>query len=81
MKLVEFIVKPVLNARRLDVNVILDNPITGINFDLGPGTEAYFGCTTVFKGETIVFGGKKEPQQVSFYNNHSIFRIWIPFLI
>ena len=44
--------------------VILDNPMTGINFNLGPRTEAYFGCTTVFKGETIVFGGKKEPQQV-----------------
>ena len=39
-------------------------PMAGINFNLGPGTEAYFGCTTVFKGETIVFGGKKEPQQV-----------------
>ena len=56
--------KPVLNVRHLNLYIILDNSMNGINFKLGPETEAYFGCTTVFKGETIVFGGKKEPQQV-----------------
>ena len=61
-----------LNPPHLTVYVILDYPMTDINFNLGPRTEAYFGCTVVFKGETIVFGGKKEPQQVSFENYYSI---------
>ena len=37
-----------------------------INFTLGVDTEAYFGCSVVYHGETLVLGGKKEPNQVCF---------------
>ena len=33
-------------------------------FTLGVNTEAYFGCSVVFNGETLIMGGKKEPNQV-----------------
>ena len=39
-------------------------PIAVKNFSLGPGTEAYFGCSSILKGETYVFGGKREYNQV-----------------
>ena len=35
-----------------------------INFTLGGQTEAYFGCSVIYNGETLIFGGKKEPNQV-----------------
>ena len=63
------VTNPLQNYHPFEVN-FLGEPMDGINFNLGPGTEAYFGCTAVFKGETIVFGGKKEPQQVSLKINN-----------
>ena len=46
--------------------MFLDHQIKGIDFNLGDGTEAYFACSTVFQGETLVLGGKREFNQVSF---------------
>ena len=40
-----------------------ENPIR-THFTLGVDTEAYFGCSVVYHGETLVLGGKKEPNQV-----------------
>ena len=37
----------------------------GINFTLGQETEAYFACSLVYNGETLLLGGKKEHNQVS----------------
>ena len=34
------------------------------HFTLGVNTEAYFGCSVVYNGETLILGGKKEPNQV-----------------
>ena len=34
------------------------------HFTLGVNTEAYFGCSVVYNGETLVLGGKQEPNQV-----------------
>ena len=42
----------------------LENPIRRTHFTLGVDTEAYFGCSVVYHGETLVLGGKKEPNQV-----------------
>ena len=42
--------------------------MNGINFTLGAGTETYFACSAVFKGETFLFGGLREPNQVIFKN-------------
>ena len=42
--------------------------MNGINFTLGAGTETYFACTAVFKGETFLFGGLRKPNQVTFKN-------------
>ena len=39
------------------------------HFTLGVNTEAYFGCSVVYNGETLIFGGKKEPNQVISYFN------------
>ena len=36
------------------------------HFTLGAETEAYFGCSVIYNGETLIFGGKKEPNQVNF---------------
>ena len=44
-------------------NGILDTVVSG-DFTLGPHTEAYHACTAVFNGETLVFGGMREPNQV-----------------
>ena len=42
-------------------------------FTLGVDTEAYFGCSVVYHGETLILGGKKEPNQViSNLNNSKI---------
>ena len=46
-------------------NGILDTVVSG-DFTLGPHTEAYYACTAVFNGETLVFGGMREPNQVFF---------------
>ena len=35
-----------------------------INFELGENTTAYFACTTVLNGETLVLGGQKQSNQV-----------------
>ena len=43
----------------------------GINFTLGTDTEAYFGCSVIYKGETLIIGGKKEPNQVISHLNSS----------
>ena len=34
------------------------------NFTLGVNTEAYFGCSVIYNGETLILGGKSEPNQV-----------------
>ena len=45
----------------------LDHQIKGIDFTLGDGnTEVYFACSLVFKGETLILGGKRNYNQVSF---------------
>ena len=36
-----------------------------ITFNLGESTEAYFACTIVFNGRTLVLGGKKQYNQVN----------------
>ena len=36
----------------------------GINFTLGMGTETYHACSAIFKGETFIFGGMREFNQV-----------------
>ena len=36
-----------------------------INFNFGAETEAYHACTVVLKGQTLVLGGKTQPNQVS----------------
>ena len=36
-----------------------------INFTLDVGTEAYFACSLIYMGETLILGGKKEYNQVS----------------
>ena len=38
------------------------------NFTLGPATEAYFACSALFNGETLIFGGMREPNQVFLEN-------------
>ena len=40
-------------------------------FTLGVDTEAYFGCSVVYNGETFILGGKKEPNQVISHFNSS----------
>ena len=58
-------------------NIFLDHQIKGTDFNLGDGTEAYFACSTVFQGETLVLGGKRELNQVSFQIFAIIiFHIW-----
>ena len=44
--------------------MLQDKQIKHINFTLGERTEAYFACSTVFNGETLIFGGKKYYNQV-----------------
>ena len=41
------------------------NPMQQTYFTLGAETEAYFGCSVIYNGETLIFGGKKEPNQVN----------------
>ena len=41
------------------------NPMQRTYFKLGAETEAYFGCSVIYKSETLVLGGKKESNQVS----------------
>ena len=48
-------------------NFFSDFEMKQINFTLGPGTEAYFACSLVLNGETLVLGGKKQYNQVRFY--------------
>ena len=38
------------------------------NFTLGAKTEAYYACSTVFQGETHIFGGQREYNQVKIRN-------------
>ena len=40
-------------------------PMQRTDFTLDDATEAYFSCSTVYNGETLILGGKKEPNQVS----------------
>ena len=53
----------------------LENPIRRTHFTLGVDTEAYFGCSVVYHGETLVLGGKKKPNQVCLSFN--ILKIYI----
>ena len=57
------------------VHKFLDHEIKGIDFNLGDGTEAYFACTTVFEGETLVLGGKREYNQFSKVESCGLKRI------
>ena len=54
-----------LEKYKIYLHKFLDHEIKGIDFNLGDGTEAYFACTTVFEGETLVLGGKREYNQFS----------------
>ena len=60
-----FLGKIFLKKYQTYLNKVLDHEIKGINFNLGDGTEAYFACTTVFKGEQLILGGKREYNQFS----------------
>ena len=60
-----FLGKIFLKKYQTYLNKVLDHEIKGIDFNLGDGTEAYFACTTVFEGETLVLGGKREYNQFS----------------
>ena len=55
--------------------IVLDHEIKDIDFNLGDGTEAYFACTTVFEGETLVLGGKREYNQFSKVESCGLKRI------
>ena len=46
--------------------IFLDDKIKGVDFTIDDSTEAYFACSIVFKGETLVLGGKRKYNQVSF---------------
>ena len=50
-----------MNNQVIDIS---GNSMQRTNFTLGVKTEAYFGCSVVYKGETLILGGKKEPNQV-----------------
>ena len=50
---------------------ISGNPMQRTYFTLGENTEAYFGCSVVYNGETLILGGKKEPNQVISNSNSS----------
>jgi len=50
---------------------ISGNPMQPTYFTLGVNTEAYFGCSVVYNGETLILGGKKEPNQVISNSNSS----------
>ena len=52
-----------MNNQVIDIS---GNSMQRTNFTLGVKTEAYFGCSVVYKGETLILGGKKEPNQVCF---------------
>ena len=41
-------------------------PMQRTVFTLDVATEAYFSCSVVFNGETLILGGKKQPNQVRF---------------
>ena len=67
-----------MQAAKMNNEVINDseNPIR-THFTLGVDTEAYFGCSVVYHGETLVLGGKKKPNQVCLSFN--IVKIYIFF--
>ena len=44
---------------------------------MGNETEAYYSCSAILNGETLVLGGKRHFNQVSF---HIVSRISISFL-
>ena len=44
----------------------LDSTMKSVNFEFGEKTEAYFACTTVLNGETLILGGQKQSNQVCF---------------
>ena len=50
---------------------ISGNSMQRTYFTLGVDTEAYFGCSVVYNGETLILGGKKEPNQVISHLNSS----------
>ena len=46
--------------------IFLDDKIKGVDFTIDDSTETYFACSLVFKGETLILGGKRKYNQVSF---------------
>ena len=56
------------NRQVIDIS---GNPMQRTHFTLGVNTEAYFGCSVVYNGETLILGGKKEPNQVISHLNSS----------
>ena len=47
------------------MKITSDSTMKSINFEFGENTEAYFACTTVLHGETLILGGQKQSNQVS----------------
>ena len=60
----KFRVGQMRNIMNNQVSDISGNPMQRTNFTLAVDTEAYFGCSVVYNGETLILGGKKEPNQV-----------------
>ena len=53
-----------------------------IDFNFGAGTEVYLSCTTVYNGETLIFGGAKEYNQFSRAKGCGLIRIGdLPFTL
>ena len=42
-----------------------DESTAEVDFTFGQNTEAYFSCASVHAGNHYVFGGSKQPRQVS----------------
>ena len=64
LKIEQSCMRKVINNQVIGIS---GNSIQRTNFTLGEKTEAYFGCSVVYKGETLILGGKKEPNQVCFF--------------
>ena len=50
-----------------------DESTSVVDFTFGPNTEAYFSCGGVHAGKHYVFGGSKQPRQVSIGTVSQIF--------
>ena len=56
------------NRQVIDIS---GNSMERSHFTLSVNTDAYFGCSVVYNGETFILGGKKEPNQVISHFNSS----------